>query len=102
MAIDWNEVIQSQKFLQRNMKNAKGMNAFFSKKPQKGYMVDNKTENAVEIAKCRSSTLRRYVKLLKSYYRLTQDPEQRKMISDKLAEVEIELYKRPDAEGTVK
>ncbi len=94
----WSVMIKSQKQLQQKLKNSKGVYEYFSDIPEKGYMKDNITKNQIKLTDCTSPRLRRYVKLLKKYYSLCTQPDQRKAINDKLIEVQEELSTRPDAE----
>ena len=92
----WSEMERAQKKIQQKMRNAKGVSEYFGDLPEAGYMRDNISKKTVRIADCKSSTLRRYEKLLRKYYSLCQKPEERKTISDKLLEVKAEMAKRPD------
>lgn len=92
-------MVKSQKKLQQKIKNSKSVSEYFSDLPEAGYMRDNISKNMVKIVDCKSSTLRRYEKLLKKYYSLCQTPSERKTISDKLQEVKDELNTRPDADA---
>ena len=94
----WSNLAGNQKKLIQKLKNSKGVYEYFGNQPEVGYMKDNITKNIVKLSDCKSSTLRRYTKLLKKYYSLCTTPEQRKIINDKLIEVQAELSTRPDAE----
>ena len=94
----WAEMERAQKKIQQKMRNAKGVSEYFTDLPEAGYMRDNISKKMVRIADCKSSTLRRYEKLLRKYYSLCQKPEERKTISDKLQEVKAEMNARPDGE----
>lgn len=93
----WKTLIKQQKSLQQKIKNTKGIREFFTDFPEKSYMRDNISKKKVLIKECKTSTLRRYEKLLNKYFQLCSTPEERKLISDKLNEVITELNKRPDA-----
>lgn len=93
----WAAVEKRQKSLLQQLKNTKGVSEFFSNLPEKGYMLDNFSKNMVKLSECKSSTLRRYDKLLTKYYHLVKKPEERKVISDKQLEVQEELSTRDDA-----
>ena len=93
----WQIMEKSQKTLLQQLKNTKGIREFFSDLPEKDYMRDNISKKHVKISECKSSTLRRYDKLLTKYYYLSKTPEERKIISDKQEEIKKELNTRPDA-----
>lgn len=93
----WQNIEKSQKTLLQQIKNTKGVREFFSDLPVKGEMRDNISKKHVKLEECKSSTLRRYDKLLNKYYYLVKSPNERKVINDKLQEVRKELNTRPDA-----
>jgi len=93
----WKTMIKTQKSLLQKMKNTKGVGEFFNELPGTGEMRDNISKKVVQISECKSSTLRRYDKLLNKYYYLVKTPEERKVIADKISEIKKELNKRPDA-----
>lgn len=65
--------------------------------PAEGYMRDNISKNIVKISECKSSTLRRYIKLLDNFYYLVTSQKDRTLILNKKIEVETELNNRKDA-----
>lgn len=93
----WSNMEKSQKSLLQQLKNTKGVSEFFFDLPETGFMRDNISKKHVKISECKSSTLRRYEKLLNKYYYLVKTPSERKTISEKLIEVTSELNTRPDA-----
>ena len=97
MRHNWSAAIEQQKALQRKVKNLKGVSEYFTEIPEKGFMRDNISKKLIELKEAKSSTLRRYVKLLGKYYSLCTTPEMRSKINEKLTEVENELSTRPDA-----
>ena len=92
----WKNQISSSKTLLQKIKNTKGVGEFLSNLPQEGEMRDNISKNIIKISECKDSTLRRYEKLLKKYYQLVETPSDRKIISDKLNEIILEINKRPN------
>lgn len=60
-------------------------------------MRDNISKNIVKISECKSSTLRRYIKLLDNFYYLVTSQKDREQILKKKIEVETELNNRDDA-----
>ena len=97
MKHDWESIVKQQKQVQQRIKSEKGVSEFFSDLPPAGYMRDNISKKQVIIKDLKTSTLRRYVKLLNKYYYMVTKPNDRKTINDKLKEVQDELAKRPDA-----
>lgn len=91
----WKNQISKNKTLLQRIKNTKGVGEFLTNLPNEGEMRDNISKNVVKISDCKDSTLRRYEKLLKKYYQLVETPNDRKIISDKLNEIILEINKRP-------
>lgn len=59
-------------------------------------MRDNISKNMVLIKDCKSSSLRRYVKLLDNFYYLVTKETDKQKILDKKIEIESELNSRED------
>jgi hypothetical protein len=97
MRHDWDAIMKQQKMVQQRIKSEKGVSEFFSDLPPAGYMRDNISKKQVVIKDLKTSTLRRYVKLLGKYYYMVTKPEDRKIVNDKLTEVQNELATRKDA-----
>jgi hypothetical protein len=97
MRHDWQSVVKQQKAVQQRIKSQKGVTEFLADFPPTGYMKDNISKKQVVIKDLKTSTLRRYVKLLNKYYYLVKLPADRKILNDKLTEVQNELSTRPDA-----
>lgn len=93
----WGALEKQQKTLLQTLKNIKGSGEFFTNMPETGYMFDNISKKTVKLTDCKSSTLRRYTKLLNKYYYLVTTPADRKIIADKQSEVTAELNTRDDA-----
>ena len=94
---NWNNTIKSAKMVQRSAKSTLLVSELLKEFPEEGYMKDNISKNLVKIADCKSSSLRRYVKLLDNYYYTVTNEKDKKLILDKKIEVETELFSRPDA-----
>lgn len=61
-----------------------------------GYMRDNISKNMVVIKECKSSSLRRYVKLLDNFYYLVTKEADKQLVLNKKVEIESELNSRDD------
>lgn len=96
--VDWNAMGKSSKKIIRDVKNIRSLGHYLKDIPEKGWFVDNISKNKVEIAKCKSSSLRRYVKLLDNFYYLITSEKDRNKILEKKIEIETELSTRDDGE----
>lgn len=94
---NWNNTIKSVKAVKKSVKATLQASELLKDFPEEGYMRDNISKNLVKIKECKSSSLRRYVKLLDTYYYTVPTETDKKRILDKKIEVESELITRPDA-----
>lgn len=94
---NWNNVIKSSKLIKKNVKTTQQVVEFLKDYPAEGYMRDNISKNHVLIKDCKSSSLRRYAKLLDNFYYLVTSESDKNNILKKKVEVEEELNTRPDA-----
>ena len=95
--INWKNVERSAKDFRRKVKNAMAAAEYLKSKPGPGIFIDNISKREVIIKDAKSSSLRRYVKLLDNYYYLITSPTDRQYILDKKVEIERELNSREDA-----
>jgi len=93
---NWSSVEKSAKIIKKNVKNTKQVKEFLDNYPAEGYMRDNISKKQLAIAECKSSSLRRYIKLLENFYYLSMDQSEKARILTKKIEIEIEIAKRPD------
>jgi len=87
---------KSSKKVIQNVKNIASLGKFLEEIPEEGYFVDNISKNKLRIENCKSSSLRRYVKLLDNFYYLITSPSDREKILNKKIELETELENRTD------
>ena len=92
----WAGIEKNAKTLKKNVKNLAAASEYLKNVPEEGYMLDNISKNVVEIKTCKSSSLRRYVKLLNNYFYLMNTEADRTRILKKKIEVEKELNGRED------
>ena len=97
MKTNWNATIKSAKAVRKSVKSTQQVSDLLKDFPPEGYMRDNISKNLVAIKECKSSSLRRYTKLLNNYYYTVVTEKDKKMILDKKIEIEQELLTRPDA-----
>lgn len=91
---NWNSVEKSAKTIKRNVKILQQTGEFLKDFPEKGFMRDNISKNIVVIKDCKSSSLRRYNKILDNFYYLTTSEKDKQKILDKKIEIEMELNSR--------
>lgn len=97
--VNWQSVEKQTKDLKRKIKNVKSAASYLENKPEKGYFIDNMANNKlVEISKCKSSTLRRFLKSLDKYYYLVSSQVDKDFILEKKIEIETELNARHEDE----
>ena len=65
---NWAAMEKSAKLIKKNVKNLQQAGEFLREFPEDGYMRDNISKNLIEIKTAKSSSLRRYVKLLENFY----------------------------------
>lgn len=97
---NWKSEIEYAKRIQQGLKTQKAVGEFLKAKPNIGYMYDTmskKEDKIVKLSECKSSTLRRFVKMLTKYYGQVTAPSERRYINIKLRDVHSILDKRPDA-----
>jgi hypothetical protein len=98
--VNWSIVEKQSKDIKKKVKNIQLAGEYLNDKPQKGYFKDNISKNMISILVAKSSSLRRYVKVIDKYYDLITSPSERKFLLEKKVEIETELNKRLD--GTIK
>ena len=94
---NWKNVEKANKALLRKVKNMAGLSEYLAEKPEEGYFKDNISKNIVKISEAKSSSLRRYIKLLDNYYYIVTSTEDKKYLLNKKIEIETELNNRDDA-----
>lgn len=96
--VNWQNLEKSARLVKKNVKNLSQIGEFLREFPEEGFMRDNISKNLVKIKDCKSSSLRRYNKLLNNfYYLVTSEKDKNKILSKKI-EIENELNSRGDAE----
>ena len=93
---NWASVVKSCKRTKKDVKNLQQAGEFFKEFPDVGYMRDNISKNLVVIKDCKSSSLRRYIKLLDNFFYLVTSEKDRNKILNKKIEIEAELNTRED------
>jgi hypothetical protein len=88
---------KAAKDLKRKVKNISAASNYLKDRPESGLFKDNISKNIIEIKKAKSSSLRRYVKLLDNYYYLISSQADRDWLLSKKIEIETELNSRDDA-----
>ena len=92
----WESFGKSAKNIKKVVKNTQQAGEYLSEIPPIGYMKDNISKNIVKISECKSSSLRRYIKLLDNiYYRVTATKDKEAILNKKI-EIETELAGRED------
>jgi hypothetical protein len=94
--VNWSTVEKQTKDLKRKIKNIQAASDYLKDRPEEGYFKDNISKNMVKIIDAKSSSLRRYVKVIDKYYDLVTSPSERKFLLDKKVEIESELNTRED------
>ena len=98
-SVNWSNVEKTAKMIKRNYKNIEYAADYLKNVPEDGYMRDNKTLENVSIVDCKDSTLRRYLRLLTSYYYLVDTKSHKDTILKKKIEIENEIDKRERVNG---
>ena len=93
-SVNWSNVEKTAKIINRNYKNIEYAADYLKNIPDDGYMRDNKTLENVSISECKDSTLRRYMRLLTSYYYLVDSKKHKDLILKKKIEIENEIDRR--------
>jgi hypothetical protein len=95
--VNWSNMEKSAKDLKRKVKNIVAAGDYLKDKPEAGKFKDNISKKIIEISKAKSSSLRRYVKLLDNYYYLVTSQNDRDWLLSKKIEIETVLNGRDDA-----
>jgi len=95
--VNWKNMEKNIKSQQRKIKNLHAAGDYLKAKPKVGFFVDNISKNTVIISDAKSSSLRRYIKVLENYYYLVTSREDQNYILSKKVEIETELNSRDDA-----
>ena len=95
-AVNWSNLEKSTKLAKKQVKNIQLVSEYLKNLPGEGKMLDNISKNVVEIKDCKSSSLRRYIKLLDNYYYIVNAEKDRETILKKKIEIETELNGRDD------
>lgn len=95
--INWTNVEKSTKDMTRRIKTLSSAGDYLKDKPEIGFFKDNISKSIVKIVECKSSSLRRYLKLIDKYYYLISSQEDRNYLVKKKIEIENELNSRDDA-----
>jgi hypothetical protein len=95
--VNWFNMEKAAKDLKRKVKNISAASDYLKDRPETGLFKDNISKNIIEIKKAKSSSLRRYVKLLDNYYYLISSQADREWLLSKKIEIETELNSRDDA-----
>jgi hypothetical protein len=88
---------KSIKDVKKRIKDISSAGDYLKDRPEPGYFKDNISKKIIEIKETKSSTLRRFVKLMDKYYYLITAQSDREWILNKKIEVETELNGRDDA-----
>jgi hypothetical protein len=88
---------KSVKDIKKRIKDISSAGDYLKDRPEVGYFKDNISKKIIEIKETKSSTLRRFVKLMDKYYYLITAQSDREWILSKKIEVETELNGRDDA-----
>jgi hypothetical protein len=95
--VNWSNMEKSVKDLKKRIKDISGASDYLKDRPEHGYFKDNISKKLIKIEEAKSSTLRRFVKLMDKYYYLITSQSDREWILNKKIEVETELNGRDDA-----
>ena len=95
--VNWSNEEAGMKALERRIKNLQAAAEYLADKPEPGYFKDNISKKMVEISECKSSSLRRYLKIVDNYYYLVTSSKDKEFLLDKKKEIEDELNHRDDA-----
>lgn len=96
--VNWNNVQKQMRIIKKNVKNIQAAGEYLQNIPEEGYFQDNISKEIKKISECKSSTLRRYSKLLENYFYLVTSEADRKKILAKQVEIQTELDSRTDAD----
>lgn len=93
---NWAAIEKSAKNIKKNVKNLQQAGEFLRDFPETGFMRDNISKNLIEIKEAKSSSLRRYTKLLDNFFYLVTSETDKNKILNKKIEIENELNTRED------
>jgi hypothetical protein len=93
---NWKMIEKAAKDMRRKVKNITGASDYLKDRPGAGMFRDNISKNLVVIKDCKSSSLRRYLKVVDNYYFLVTSLEDRNYLLQKKVEIEKELNTRED------
>jgi hypothetical protein len=94
--VNWFNMEKAAKDLKRKVKNISSASDYLKDKPETGLFKDNISKKIIVIKEAKSSSLRRYVKLLDNYYYLITSQADRDWLLSKKIEIESELNSRDD------
>lgn len=94
--VDWKAMEQQVKAQQRKIKNLQAAGDYLKNRPEEGYFIDNISKNPVKITEAKSSSLRRYIKVIDNYYYLISSRVDKNYLLEKKVEIETELNHRSD------
>jgi hypothetical protein len=95
--VNWTNVEKSTKDLKRKIKNLKSAGDYLKDRPEAGHFKDNISKRIIKLSEAKSSTLRRYIKIVDNYYYLVTSAADRDYLLKKKIEIESELNTRDDA-----
>jgi hypothetical protein len=93
---NWETTEKSAKLIKKNVKYLQAAGDYLKEMPEVGYMKDNISKNLVKISDCKSSSLRRYIKLLDNFYYIVTSQKDKDAVLNKKVEIENELNTRED------
>jgi CO dehydrogenase/acetyl-CoA synthase epsilon subunit len=93
---NWKMIEKAAKDMRRKVKNITSASDYLKDRPGEGMFRDNISKNLVVIKDCKSSSLRRYLKVVDNFYFLVTSPEDRGYLLQKKVEIEKELNTRED------
>jgi hypothetical protein len=95
--INWKNMEKAVKAQQRKIKTLQSAGDYLKDKPEEGYFIDNISKKPVKISEAKSSSLRRYIKVIDNYYYLITSEIDKSFLLKKKIEIETELNHRDDA-----
>lgn len=95
--VNWSNMEKSVKDIKKRIKDISGASDYLKDRPEPGHFKDNISKKIIKLEDAKSSTLRRFVKLMDKYYYLITAQADRDWILAKKIEVETVLNSREDA-----
>jgi hypothetical protein len=95
--VNWVNFEKSAKDMKRKVKNLQAAGDYLKEKPEVGFFKDNISKKIVKLSDAKSSTLRRYIKIVDNFYYLVTSVADRDYLLNKKIEIETELNSREDA-----